>query len=202
MKLSHILIKVDNLEKAVLEWQNKGFVVEYGTSRNPYNALIYFKEGPFIELFAFKGFPSFLKPILNVFGMRHLVEKMDFWANHEEGLLSIMLENYEKDLSKEAEILKKYNFGGMISKKSRMDVKKRKLKFTVMFTDPVHFPDLMTFFSINPKPAENIHPNGVTGIKSISVGLSDVHKQAFVELCDDPRVEIFDGTGIKDLELL
>ncbi len=152
MKLSHILIKVTDLDSAVYEWQKKGFTVEYGRAKKPYNALIYFKEGPYIELFKFNGFPKPIAFILALLGKKKLVEKMNFWAKHEDGLLSIMLENYEQNLSKEVEILKKHGYFGTLSKKSRIDTKNRKLNFTVMFTDDIHFPDLMTYFSTAPKP--------------------------------------------------
>lgn len=50
MKLSHVILKVEQLDKAVQEYREKGFVVEYGKEKNPINALIYFSKGPYIEL--------------------------------------------------------------------------------------------------------------------------------------------------------
>ena len=202
MKLSHILIKVNDLDKAVKEWQDKGFIVEYGKKHNPYNALIYFKNGAFIELFKFNGLPKIINHLLNLFGKRKFVEKMNFWANHEEGLLSIMLENYEENLDKEISILQNHGLSGVLSNKTRIDLKNRKLKFKVLFTNDVHFPDLMTFFSVNPKPQEDIHPNGIKGIKSISLGLTEKQKKIFLDICNDEQIILFEGEGIKDLEWL
>ena len=48
MRAGHIIYKVNDLEYSVQEWKRKGFEVEYGTPENPYNALIYFSEGPYI----------------------------------------------------------------------------------------------------------------------------------------------------------
>ena len=200
MKLSHILIKVNDLEKAVKEWEDKGFVVEYGKKSNPYNALIYFKEGPYIELFKFKGLSGFISSCLKLFGKGDFVQKMNFWGGHEEGLMSIMLENYETNLDSEIAILKKHNLKGTLSNKVRVDILNRKLKFKVLFTDDKYFPDLMTFFTINPKPSEDIHPNGVKGVRSISLGLNTAQRQAFQEICDDDRVNLYEGCGVKDLE--
>ena len=202
MKLSHILIKVNDLDKAVKEWQDKGFIVEYGKKHNPYNALIYFKNGAFIELFKFNGLPKIINHLLNLFGKRKFVEKMNFWANHEEGLLSIMLENYEENLDKEISILQNHGLSGVLSNKTRIDLKNRKLKFKVLFTNDVHFPDLMTFFSVNPKPQKDIHPNGIKGIKSISLGLTEKQKKIFLDICNDEQIILFEGEGIKDLEWL
>ena len=200
VKLSHILIKVNNLDKAVKEWEEKGFIVEYGKAKRPYNALIYFKDGAFIELFQFNGLPKVLNILLKLLGKRKFVEKMDFWANHDEGLLSIMLENYDKNLDKEIAILKNHGLTGVLSNKTRKDVKNRKLDFKVLFTNDVSFPDLMTFFSVNPKPQENIHPNGIKGVKSISLGLIENQKKIFTDICDDKTIILFNGQGIKDLE--
>ena len=49
MKISHVLYKVNNLEDTVSQFRNQGFTVEYGKKDKPYNALIYFEEGPYIE---------------------------------------------------------------------------------------------------------------------------------------------------------
>ena len=50
MKLSHILYKTNNLPEAVKQFEEDGFKVEYGSKHNPKNALIYFSEGPYIEI--------------------------------------------------------------------------------------------------------------------------------------------------------
>ena len=202
MKLSHILIKVNDLDKAVKEWQEKGFIVEYGKKHNPYNALIYFKDGAYIELFKFNGLPKIINCLLKMVGKSEFVEKMEFWANHKEGLLSLMLENNENNLDKEISILKKHGLSGILSNKTRRDIIGRKLEFKVLFTNDVYFPDLMTFFSINPKPQKNLHPNGIKGVKSITLGLTDKQRAIFTEICNDETIILFNGQGIKDLDWL
>ena len=61
MKLGHIIIKVNDLDKAVNEYTKKGFIVEYCKKKNPYNALIFFTEGPYLELLETTGMSSFIK---------------------------------------------------------------------------------------------------------------------------------------------
>ena len=202
MKLSHILIKVNDLDKAVKDWKDEGFIVEYGKAKNPYNALIYFKDGAYIELFKFNGLPKIINYLLRIVGKSDFVKKMEFWANHEKGLLSIMLENYENNLDNEIAILKKHGLFGVLSNKTRKDVNKRKLDFKVFFTNDIYFPDLMTFFSVNPKPQENTHPNGIKGVKSISLGLNKNQQKIFMDICDDETIKLFEGQGIKNLEWL
>ncbi|MGY8792081.1 MAG: VOC family protein [Cytophagales bacterium] len=48
--LSYVLYKVSNLEGSVIEFQNRGFKVDFGSKNKSHNALIYFSEGPYIEL--------------------------------------------------------------------------------------------------------------------------------------------------------
>ena len=50
MRSGHLIYKVKDLQQAVKEWEAKGFIVEYGRREKPNNALIYFSQGPYIEL--------------------------------------------------------------------------------------------------------------------------------------------------------
>jgi len=49
MKVSHVIYKVDDLSKAIKDFKDKGFQIEYGSKTNPHNALIYFSKGPYIK---------------------------------------------------------------------------------------------------------------------------------------------------------
>ncbi len=104
MKLGHVLYKVDNLDEAVKEYREKGFIVEYGKSKNPYNALIYFAEGPYFELLHRTGMPTFVKRILRLFGKSAFVDRLDIWDNADEGLVGVALENDRFDIDVEQKI--------------------------------------------------------------------------------------------------
>ena len=47
MRIAQIVYKVDHLTQAVKAAEKKGYMVEYGQKKNPYNAFIYqiFYEG-------------------------------------------------------------------------------------------------------------------------------------------------------------
>lgn len=68
MKLSHVILKVKKLDKAVQEYREKGFAVEYGREKNPINALIYFSKGPYIELLDGSRMPGAAKGIMRLLG--------------------------------------------------------------------------------------------------------------------------------------
>lgn len=200
MKTSHIIYKVDDLYQAVEEFKEKGFEVEYGTEKNPYNAIIYFSQGPYLELLASTGMPKFMKRILRMFGKSRLADRLDYWDNHKGGPCGVALENYKTDLREEKGILEKYSQGYFEMPSRRNDTKGRKLRFTCLFPHEMQLPFLMTYFNIDPKPENFIHPNGINGIKNISFGTREELIPIIKELCDDPVLTLFTGNGIKDLE--
>lgn len=199
MKVSHVLYKVNDLEKAVQEYEADGFTVEYGKSKNPYNALIYFSEGPYLELFQRSGMPSFAKCLLRLFGHSKMVDRMNSWEQAPEGLIAVALENYKENLEDEINILKKYNQKFFKSKSKRLDTKGRLLEFSVLFPNEMKIPFLMTYFNINPKPKNFVHANGVRGIKSISFGTDKKYYKLIQELCNDPILKLYEGYGVKDM---
>ncbi|MYA18720.1 MAG: VOC family protein [Chloroflexi bacterium] len=49
---SHVLVRVEDLARSVAEYEAAGFTVQWGSDpETAHNALIHFREGPFIELF-------------------------------------------------------------------------------------------------------------------------------------------------------
>jgi hypothetical protein len=200
VKTSHIIYKVDDLHQAVKEFKKKGFEVEYGTKKNPYNAIIYFSEGPYLELLASTGMPKFIKRIMRLLGKSRLVDRLNNWDNHKGGPCGVALENYKVDLKEEKGILEKYKQGYYEMLSRRNDSKGRKLRFTCLFPDEMQLPFLMTYFNIDPKPVNFIHPNVIRRIKNVSFGTREELIPIIKELSDDPVLTLFIGSGIKDLE--
>jgi hypothetical protein len=93
MKVGHVLYKTNNLKGSFKAFKKLGFNVEYGSRSNPHNALIYFSEGPYIELLEKAPITSFTKLILRCIGKGYLVERFDSWENAQEGFFEICLEN-------------------------------------------------------------------------------------------------------------
>lgn len=202
MKLSHVILKVDDLDKAVQEWTDKGFVVEYGRVKKPNNALIYFKEGPYLELYLNCGMPSIAKKMLRFFGKKDLIDRFDAWDSHEPGLIGLEVETYEKTPREELEKLKRYKEKYTVISSGRKDTKGRDMKFYCVFPDSLKIPAFMTYFSIDPKPKTDIHPNGVKGIESVAFGTEERFIPLIRELCDDERLKLFIGEGVKDLKFI
>ncbi|MGL6198955.1 MAG: VOC family protein [Lachnospiraceae bacterium] len=201
MKVSHVIYKVQDLNKGVEEFRAKGFEVEYGKKKNPYNALIYFSEGPYIELLASTGMPSLVKTILGLFAKgKKLLNRLNYWDHHPGGYCGLALENYKDNLDAERAMLKKYEQDCSQINSRRNDTKGRQLRFKCAYPYELQIPFYMTYFNIDPKPKNFVHPNGVKRISHITYG---VRKELFPiihEMCDDEMLELFEGDGIRDVK--
>ena len=91
MKVGHVLFKTNNLKASFKAFEKLGFNVEYGSKSKPHNALIYFSEGPYIELLEKAPISPFIKLILRLMGKRLLVERFNSWENAEEVFLKYVL---------------------------------------------------------------------------------------------------------------
>ena len=111
MKVSHVLYKTNNLEASFKEFEKLGYKVVYGSRKKPHNALIYFSEGPYIELLEKAPVSSFLKAILRLLGKGKVVDRFNSWENSTEGFFEICLENNTTNFKKEEKILAKFEEG-------------------------------------------------------------------------------------------
>lgn len=200
MKVSHVLYKVNNLETAFNKFKKLGYKTEYGAKKDPHNALIYFSEGPYIELLEKAPITAFTKRILKLLGKGKVVDRFEIWENAQEGFFEICLENDTINFQEEAQILGAFGQGYFITKSKRLDPSNRLLKWKLLFPDELKIPFLMTPFNLNPKPKNFIHPNGVKRIKSISYGTESKFIPILNKLCDDDVLKLFVGeTGVKEI---
>lgn len=201
MKLGHVIHKVNNLEEAVQAYTEKGFTVEYGKAKNPYNALIYFAEGPYFELLESTGMPKFAKGLFRFFGKRAFIDRLDAWDQAEEGLIGLALENDRLDIDQEQKILDAARLTYLKGRSGRKDPKGRKIRFQGIFPDDMQIPVLSSTFNVNVRPPDGfVHANGAKRIKSVAFGTREELIPVIHKLCDDEGLKLFVGQGVKDLE--
>lgn len=200
MKVGHILYKVDNLQKAVEEYQSKGFVVEYGTKKNPYNALIYFSDGPYLELFHRSGMPRFAKLLLRLLGKGYMVDRMNTWDSAREGLLAVCLEGDNQNITAEMSLLKQAGQQFYKINATRHDTHHRVLAYTCAFPEDMRLPFLMSAFSTDPRPKNFIHPNGAKRISHVQLRTAVELMPLISELCDDATLSVAEGDEVRDLQ--
>ncbi|MBP2622831.1 VOC family protein [Streptococcus oricebi] len=190
MRSGHVIYKVDDLDQAVKEWRDKGFVVEYGRTENPINALIYFSEGAYIELLQTTGMPKIIQLIAKFFKPKNL-EKFLYWENCPEGWCAFCIEKDCGDLEKEIAYLKENKIDGFYLKKGkREDTHGRTLNYKCFFTQGLDFPFLMSYFDVDPKPKDFVHPNGKRKIGHIKYYISAKYYDILRKLIDDDSLEI------------
>lgn len=201
MKLGHLIYKVDDLEKAVEEYKAKGFTVEYGRAKKPYNALIYFAEGPYFELLASTGMPRFAKWLFRLFGKSAFIDRLDAWDRATEGLIGLALENDRLDIDQEQKILDEAQLTYLKGKSGRTDPKGRKIRFSGIFPDDMDLPILSSAFNVDVRPPKGyVHANGIKGIKSVAFGTRQELIPVIHRLCDDEGLTLFIGKGVKEME--
>ncbi|MGB1971212.1 MAG: VOC family protein [Flavobacteriaceae bacterium] len=196
MKISHLLYKVNHLERAMEKFKKKGFKVEYGSKTKPHNALIYFSEGPYIELLEKAPLSLFAKIILTLIGQTKVVQRLQSWEMAEEGFFELCLENQQTHFKREEQIFKAYGQDYFITKSNRRDIYNRQLTWRLLFPLEKELPFLMTYFNLDPKPKNFIHPNGAIRIKQVSFGIETKFIPIIKELCDDTILEFSKGKRI------
>jgi len=188
--ISHVLYKVNDLNKSVNEFINKGFHVEFGSKNRPHNALIYFSEGPYIELLKEAPVSKFSKSLLKLIGKQKLVDRFNNWENSKPGYFEICLETYSNNFKNEIKILNKYDQKYFITSSKRLDPKNRLLKWKLLFPMEINLPFFMTYFNIDPKPRNFIHPNGIKKINKVKYGNEKRLLKIINEMCNDETLNL------------
>ena len=195
MKVSHVLFKTNDLKKTIKEFEKSGFKVEYGSKKKPHNALIYFSEGPYIEILEKAPVSSFIKLILRFIGKGYLAERFTSWENAQEGFFEICLENNTSNFRTEKKLLKQLGEKYFVTQSKRIDPMNRILKWKLLFPRQIKIPFLMTQFNINPKPRNFIHPNKIRRIHQVSYVTEPNIVGIINELCNDDRLQLSTGKG-------
>ncbi len=205
MRLGHVIYNVKDLDAAVKEWRDKGFEVEYGRTKKPINALIYFSEGPYIELLKEGGMSSMARKIMRLMGKGEFMDRFDYWANAPEGWTSLCIEKDPGGLEEEIAYLTSLGIKGTYMEKlKRVDTQNRELKYKCYFTHDYNMPFLMSYFNIDPKPKNYVHPNGVKGIAKVIYRTSRKNAEALKHLVQDDILQVVEGdkTSIEAVEYI
>jgi hypothetical protein len=195
MKVSHVLFKTNDLKKTFKSFEKSGFKVEYGSKKKPHNALIYFSEGPYIEILEKAPVSSFIKLILRFIGKSYLAERFTSWENAEEGFFEICLENNISNFRAEKKLLEQLGEKYFVTQSKRIDPMNRILKWKLLFPRQIKIPFLMTPFNMNPKPKNFIHPNKIRRIQQVSYVTEPNIIGIINELCNDDRLQLSTGKG-------
>ncbi len=208
LKSSHILYKVDNIKTAVTKLIDMGFDVQWGKApEKAHNAHIWFDKGPFIEFFQLPTYAYYLFYPFVLLKGKAAKERWNKWAKHPEGWCDIAIEPADKenvfDLSKYQDILQKNKLScSKIIPGKRIKPNGELVKYSFMLLAPEQLPFLVSHYDPPQRPKSTLHPNGVTGIKSLEFKLQESQLRSFDILCgNDPFIQPIPAnkTGIENV---
>ncbi|MEM9464875.1 MAG: VOC family protein [Actinomycetota bacterium] len=175
LRLSHILQRVTDLPAAVADAEAAGFTVHWGSDPDhAHNALVWFEDGPFLELFAVPPFDESLAEVYVQHAGPGSVLRSRRWATMDDGWCDYALETDDDDLG---EVMDRCSANGMaIGPKFRPN---RALpgggavEWDLAFPHAGDLPFVMGAYAPAQRPTTVTHANGATAITSISVAHAD-----------------------------
>ncbi len=86
----------------------------------------------------------------------------------------------------------------------RVDTQNRELKYKCYFTHDYNMPFLMSYFNIDPKPKNYVHPNRVKGISKVIYRTIRKNAEALRHLVQDEILQVVEGenTCIESVEYM
>ncbi|PYG89404.1 glyoxalase-like protein [Ruminiclostridium sufflavum DSM 19573] len=185
-KIGHVLIQVDHLDTAILQYRQMGFqVVPGGLPGKAHNALIYLRNGSFLELFSTnhgKIINTMLKVMVKALGMfdRSYSCRLARFLPGCDGLRDYALDSIPA--TKYQDNIEKIRTNGLIISKprpkSRVDHRGIRLKWTLSSPENISLPFLMSQYqpSMEIKEKDISHPNGALEIHELQITTSQWEK--------------------------
>lgn len=197
LEWSHIQFKVKDINKAILDFKKLGFSVTKASNTSP-NALIWFEEGPFIELLG-------MKPIMKAAGVfmflkygRSMLGKWNKWTSRTEGILDFAVEPKDKKIAqiKNFPQIKQYIDSLDIESSevitwSRKPVYGEKVYYSYITLYPSGLPFVVSDYSYPQRPEHIVHPNGANRLAYLRVAVGPKEYDKFLKLVkEDKRIII------------
>jgi hypothetical protein len=166
MSVGHIVYKAEDLQAAVEEFRERGFEVEYGRPKNPRNALVYFSQGPYLEIRTGVTMPAFVRRYLRLIGQGRMVDASDAVASMPEGYCRVVFEVEREDFGRLKAICRGRGVRTITTPISRKDSHGRRLTCLCLSPDDWALPMFVTRFAADTHRGAP-HPNGTTRIDHI-----------------------------------
>lgn len=166
MTVGHIVYKADDLQAAVEKFRAQGFEVEYGRAKNPSNALIYFSQGPYLEIRTGVTMPALIRRYLRLIGHGQMVDTSDAVAGMPEGYSRVVFEADREDFGRLKAICRERGVRTVTARISRKDPHGRRLACRCLCPDDWAIPMFVTRFAADTH-RDAPHPNGITRMDRI-----------------------------------
>lgn len=198
LKCSHILCKVNNISNLVRDYEELGFSIEWGSApERAHNALLWFKEGPFIEFFQMPKSLAFLSLPFGLVNGWAAGKRWAHWARSSEGWCDVALEpaDIKNETTQGAGIENvkdlttiKQTINQMGVSTSRVINGKRirpdglKVKYSFFSPEPVGLPFVVSAYDPPQRPEKIEHPNGASGVEWLKMEVAESQLRQFQTL--------------------
>ena len=167
LRCSHLLCTVHDLGQAVKDFRDLGFTVEWGSDpRRAHNALIWFPEGPFIEL---AHFP----PSVGASADGALGERLARWVAPGEGWRDVALETDATDLAGARTWLEAAGVDvSPVMDGMRVRPDGEEVRYQYLMPHSARLPFVVSAYDPPQRPEAVTHPNGASRISRVHVTVS------------------------------
>jgi catechol 2,3-dioxygenase-like lactoylglutathione lyase family enzyme len=189
LRTSHLVYKVDDIRATVRDFTELGFTVEYGSDpARAHNALLWFAEGPFIELFELHHAARMLRwPFAAGFG-RAAGDRLARWARPGEGWRDLALETDDLTLAGTRAALRAAGVPvSRVVKGRRTRPDGQLVRYQFLCPRPHRLPFVVSAYDPPQRPAQVEHPNGVCGIAQVRMGVEAADRPVFDALIGGDR---------------
>lgn len=206
MRCSHILHRVDDIHAAVRAFQQVGFTVVYG--RRPdrsSNALIWFEEGPFIELVRVPRLSLPLRWAVQLYGGRGLRRRVERWAGQDHSWIDVSVETDDESIGAERDRLVAAGVPmSRILNMRRATPDGVTLRWQLAVPQDPSLPFAMSAYRPSARPERVVHANGATAVARVHVAVPATTRAAWQSLLDgtDPWIRLADGDGDDGVRLV
>ncbi|PID84923.1 MAG: hypothetical protein CSA11_00160 [Chloroflexi bacterium] len=178
-KISHILIKVDDLHQAVADYESLGFTITWGSDPAvAHNALIYLVDGAFLELFTVDTTSSLAQTIIKIGAALGLGGLKRIWRFFPaaNGLVEYAVDT-RGDFTEAVNQAKRR--GVAISKPifpaNRTRPDGIKLRWSIASPRALNLPFIMSKYDPEIPLTETAvtHKNGAVGVKELIIGVAN-----------------------------
>ncbi|MGO1051537.1 VOC family protein [Crossiella sp. CA198] len=172
-RCSHVLIKVDDLRRAVAAYRSVGFDVHYATAEDKaLHAHVWFREGPVLELLTAPKGAKFLRWPLEVAFGRGAGRRMVRWAVQPEGFCDAAVLVNDDQLTDTRNALRANGSGcGRVVNWTRTKPDGQQTRFRFAYPRADRAPFLVTPYDPPQHPPSVTHANGATALTKVVLGV-------------------------------
>ncbi|MBK1708925.1 MULTISPECIES: VOC family protein [Marichromatium] len=205
-RCSHVLVRVNDLHRAVDDYRRLGFQVDYATPRErAQHAHVWFSDGPVIELLTTPANARWFKWPIDLIAGRGAGRRMIGWSARGEGFcdLAVVTDSGLFDATRKTLCAAGIPIGRAVRwRRRRADGSETRFSFAYP-RDPA-LPFMVSPYQPRQHPATIRHANGASRLSRVRLG-APVERHAEIRriIGDDPTIVLEDApsSGVRTIEL-